>query len=166
MGRDSPIQVYVEESNKEWLKDQADARDESCSEYCRKIITEHIEQQPDDQQHRQYSADQQIELVLNQIRDETTARLSNFQSSTGTLLERLQRLRTIYAIAVWRLIKQDYTVEQQEAALKYAVDHAGLDPTEEPELQPVWSPSETQSLASGPESPTNDHSEPSQEDNK
>lgn len=166
MGRDSSIQVYVEESDKEWLEEQAAADNESVSEYCRQVIVEHIEQQPDDQQHRQYSADQQLELVLNQIQDETTTLLSNFQSTTGTLLEHLQRLRTIYAIAVWRLIRQDYTAEQQEAALEYAVEHAGMEPTEDPEIQPVWSPTDTQSLPPETEHSSAAHSSTSQGDSK
>lgn len=145
MGRDSPIQVYVSEEHKQWLTDQADADNKSCSEYCRDVITDHIDGEQDKQQYRRYGVDQQIEMVLTEIQEEATALLSNFQSEMGTKMDRIQRLRTVYVIALWRLVKDDYPVSQRKAAMKHAADHVGLSPQEDPDIQPVLSTTDTQS---------------------
>lgn len=144
MGRDSRIQVYVSEDRKKWLKEQADAADQSCSEYCRQVITEHIDQGQDEQQYRRYGVDQQIELALTELRDETKTLLSNFQSGTGTRLEYIQRVRTVYTIALWRLLEQDYPESQRNAAMKYGVKHAGRNLTDDPEIHPLLSSQEGQ----------------------
>lgn len=160
MGRDSAIQIYVTEENKEWLTDQAEADNKSCSEYCRDVITDHIDGEQDEQQYRRYGVDQQIELGLTEIRDEATALLSNFQSEMGTRLDRIQRLRTVYVIALWRLVKDDYPVSQQKAAMKHAADHVGLTPREDPEIQSVLATADNQSLAAETEQTDTDRENP------
>lgn len=137
MGRDSSIQVYLSEDRKEWLTDQAEAADQSRSEYCRQVITEHINEVQNEQQYRRYGVDQQIELVLDEIHDETMTLLSNFQSETGTTLERIQRVRTIYVIALWHLLESDYPLSERKAALKRASEYAGRHPGDDPVLSSV-----------------------------
>lgn len=135
MARESIIQFYTTDEYEEWLTKQAEAADKSLSEYCHQVVEQHITQEQDDQQYRRYGADQQIELALDELRDETSTLLSNFQSETGTRLERMQRLRTIYVMALWRLIREDYDPSEQESALKSALDHVGRDPSADPELR-------------------------------
>lgn len=166
MGRDSAIQVYVTEENKEWLTEQAEADNKSCSQYCRDLITDHIDQEQDTQQYRRYGVDQQIELVLTEIRDEATGLLSNFQTEMGTRLDRIQRLRTVYIIALWRLVKDDYSVAQQKAAMKHAADHVGLEPKEDPAIQSVLASGETQSPATDPDQTDTGLANPTGENNE
>jgi hypothetical protein len=144
MGRDTIIQFYTTDENEEWLSEQADASGQSLSEYCHAVIADHIDREQERWQYGRYGVDQQIELILNEIRDETTEVLSDFESEMGTHLNRIQRLRTVYVIAIWRLVKQEYSVSQREAALKHGADHVGLDPEEDPEIQSVVSAPTTQ----------------------
>jgi hypothetical protein len=137
MGRDSIIQFYTTDENEEWLSEQAEASGQSLSEYCHEVIADHIDREQERQQYGRYGIDQQIELILNEIRDETTEVLSEFESEMGTTLERIQRLRTVYVIAIWRLVKEEYSVPQREAALKHGADHVGLTPEEDPEISSV-----------------------------
>jgi len=135
MGRDARIQVYVSEERKERLSEQAQAADQSCSEYCRQLIAEHIDQAQDEQQYRRYGVDQQIELVLNEIRDETMALLSDFQSETMARVEEIQYIRTIYTIALWRLAEDSYPLSEREEALKRAAEYVDGELTDDPEIQ-------------------------------
>ncbi|MDS0261911.1 hypothetical protein NDI56_21120 [Haloarcula sp. S1CR25-12] len=135
MGRDTAIQVYLSDENAAWLKEQAEAGGQSCSKYCREVILDYIDREHNERPHRRYAVDQQIELVLNQLEEEAMSLLEDFQSETGAKLDRLQRLRTVYAIATWRLVKRSYPLEQRKAAMKSAVDQVGLAPTHDPEIQ-------------------------------
>jgi len=137
MGRDSIIQFYTTDENEEWLSEQAKASDQSLSEYCHEVIADHINREQERRQYGRYGVDQQIELILNDIRDETTEVLSDFESEMGTTLERIQRLRTVYVIAIWRLVKEEYSTSKREAALKHGADHVGLTPEEDPEIGSV-----------------------------
>lgn len=163
MGRDTIIQFYTTDDNEEWLSEQADASGHSLSEYCHQVIADHIEREQERRQYGRYGVDQQIELLLTEIRDETTETLADFESETGTKLERIQRIRTVYLIAVWRLVKEEYSVSQRNAALKHGADHVGLDPEEDPEISSVLPASATQPRQSGTEQVDNEHSNMSRE---
>ena len=139
MGRDTPIQVYLDDENAAWLKEQADSAGQSTSKYCREVILDHIDREQNDRSYMRYGVDQQIELELTKLRDEVLALLSEFQSETGTKLERIQKARTIYAIAVWRLVYSDYPEAEQKTAMKEALEYVGLDPREDPEIQRAFS---------------------------
>lgn len=145
MSRDSVVKFYTTEANREWIEEQAEASNQSLSEYCHEVIAAHIDEEQDKQQYGRYAVDQQIELVLNEIREETSSLLTEFESETAERLELIQRLRTVYVIALWRLIKEDYAPARQEAAMKHAVDHAGLVPSADPEIESVLPSSNTQS---------------------
>jgi len=157
MSRDETVKFYTTEKNKERLEEQAEASNQSRSEYCHEVFAAHINEEQNKRQYGRYGVDQQIELVLNEIRDEVSSLRTEFESETGEKLELLQRLRTVYAIALWRLIKEDYAPARQKAAMKHAVDHAGLVPSEDPEIQSVMPSSDTQSDA-----PESDHSNDTQ----
>lgn len=137
MSRDKTVKFYTTEEHKEWLTDQAEATNQSLSEYCHELIAECIEDDRKRKQYTRYGVDQQIELVINEIRDEVTSVLNTFEAETGPKLELLQRIQTVYAIAVWRLIKEDYPPAKRKAAMKHGVEHAGLNPSEDPEIQSV-----------------------------
>jgi len=137
MGRDTIIQFYTTESDEEWLKSQADAADQSLSEYCYQVVAAHIERKQEEQQYRRYGVDQQIELAIDEIQDETVELLREFRSETGARLEGIHRLRTIYVMALWRLFKDDFAQSEQKAALKYGVKHAGSEPSANPEIRPL-----------------------------
>jgi len=148
MGRDSSVQVYLSEDRKKWLADQAEAANQSRSEYCRQVITEHINEVQSEQQFRRYGVDQQIELVFDEIHAETMALLSNFQSETGTTLERIQRVRTIYVIALWHLLEGEYPLSERKAALKRASEYAGRHPSDDPVLSSLFPSSQTNTAES------------------
>jgi len=151
MARESIIQFYTTKEYEEWLTEQAEAADKSLSEYCHEIVEQHITQEQDDQQYRRYGADQRIELVLEELRDETSTLLSEFQSETGTRLERMQRLRTIYVMALWRLLREDYATAEQESALKSALDHVGRNLSADPEVRRLLPSDQAYTAESGAE---------------
>lgn len=132
MGRDSRIQVYLSDENAEWLTEQADAAGQSCSEYCREVIVDHIEREENDRQYSRYGTDQHIGVMLDEIREEAMAILSEFQSETATEMELLQRLRTDYIIAVWLLIADDYPAHRKREAMDRATEVAGGEPADSP----------------------------------
>jgi hypothetical protein len=135
MSRDTHVRFYTTDENKEWLSEQAEANGQSLSEYCHQIVAEYIDREQERQEYGRYGVDQQIELVLNQIRDEARTLLSEFQSEAGTRLDRIQRIRAVYVIALWRLVEGEYTVEQREEAMKVASEIVGQAPSDDPEIQ-------------------------------
>lgn len=151
MARESIIQFYTTEEYEEWLSEQAEAADKSLSEYCHEVVEQHITEEKDDQQYRRYGVDQQIELALDELHDETTTLLSEFQSETGTRLEHIQRLRTIYVMAIWRLLKDNHAPSKQESALKSAIEHVGHDLSTDPELRRLLTPDQANTVESGAE---------------
>lgn len=161
MGRDAIIRFYTTEENKEWLEEQAEATDTSISECCHEALAKHIDREQERHQYGRYGVDQQIELVLNEILEEATTQFSEFQTEASTTLERIQRIRTVYVIALWRLVKDDYTAPQRRAALTHAAEHVGLDPTDDPEIGPLLSSGDDDSIESRGEraDPTHSHRE-------
>lgn len=148
MSRDETVRFYTSEETKQWLKREAETREKSLSECCHQVVTEYIDREEDRRQYSRYGVDQQIEIVLTEIREEASTILTEFQSETGVALERLQRLRTVYVIALWRLLKEEYPSAQRKAAMKHAVDHVGLDPCDDPNIEPVLSTATDQSSPS------------------
>lgn len=136
MARNSIIQFYTTEENEERLQEQGDAANKSLSEYCHQVVEEHISEKQREQQKRRYSVEQQVELKLDEIRSETSTLLSTFQSERARL-EHMQRLRTIYVMALWRLLRNDYSPSKQKEALKWSVNHVGQEPIDDPELRPL-----------------------------
>lgn len=151
MARESIIQFYTTDEYEEWLSEQAEAADKSLSEYCHEVVEQHITQEQDDQQYRRYGVDQQIELALDELRDETSTLLSEFQSETGTRLEHIQRLRTIYVMAIWRLLRENFAPSEQESALKSALEHVGRDLSADPEIRRLLTSEQAKTVESGAE---------------
>jgi len=158
MSRDETVKFYTTDEYKQRLKDQAEASNQSLSEYCHEVLAAHLDEEQDRQQYSRYGVDQQIELVINEFRDEASSQLTEFKSTTGGKLELIQRLRTVYMIAMWRLIKEDYSPARQEAAMKHAVDHAGLVPSVDPEIESVMPSSNVQPHALESDHPTDTQS--------
>jgi|APHM01.1.fsa_nt_gi Ribbon-helix-helix protein, copG family. len=132
MGRDSRIQVYLSDENAGWLTEQAEAAGQSCSEYCREVIVNHIEREENDRKYSRYGTDQHIEMMLDEIREEAMLTLSEFQSDTAVDMELLQRLRTDYMIAIWLLIEDDYPAHKKREAMNRATEVAGGEPADSP----------------------------------
>ena len=145
MARDELLQFYTTDENEEWLTEQAEAEDKSLSEYCHQVVEEHVNREQDRKQYGRYAVDQQIELTLDQIRDEATTLLSTFQSETGAKIDRVQRIRTVYVIALWHLLKNNYSPSQRDAALKRAAEFVDRDPSNDPELRAALPASDIQS---------------------
>lgn len=150
MGRNSIIQFYTTEENEQRLQEQADAANTSLSEYCHQVVEEHISEKQHEQQKRRYSVEQQVELKLDEIRSETSTLLSTFQSERARL-EHMQRLRTIYVMALWRLLRNDYSQSKQEEALNWSVNHVGQEPIDDPELRPLLTSTQESSSNLEPE---------------
>ena len=157
MGRDELLQFYTTGENGEWLTEQAEAADKSLSEYCHQLVEEHINREQDRKQYGRYGVDQQIELVLDQIRDEATTLLATFQSETGPKIDRVQRIRTVYVIALWHLFKNNYSSSEREAALKRAGEFIGRDPSNDPELRAALPVSDIQTSRIATESDSSAH---------
>jgi len=124
MSRDSHIPVYTTETVKESIETQANAADKSVSAYCHEVLAEHVEETLDENQRARYGTDTDIELLLEELRSELIGMLDSFITETGAEIHHLQSLRTAYAIAIWELIKDDYSPAQREVALKTAGQHA------------------------------------------
>jgi hypothetical protein len=166
MSRDATVRFYTTDENKKWLTEQAGAADQSLSEYCHQAITEYIGREQERQEYGRYGVDQQIELILNQIRDDASTLLSEFQSETGTRLERIQRIRAVYVIALWRLVENDYTRDQREEAMKAAAEVVGRAPSDDPEIQTAIPSPETHHPQADSASTDSTHSNLTTEDSE
>lgn len=124
MNRDSHIPVYTTETVEERIEAQANAADKSVSTYCHEVLKEHVEETIAETQRVRYGTDTDIELLLEKLQSELIAIVESFRTDTGAEIHHLQSLRTAYAIAIWELIKDDYSPAEREVALKTAGQHA------------------------------------------
>lgn len=149
MNRDAHIPVYTTERVETYIESQADAADQSVSTYCHEVLKEHVESDMDANQQARYGTDTDIELLITELQSELRSLLDSFITETGAEIHHLQSLRTAYAIAIWELIKDDYSPAEREVALKTAGKHV-----------------EKQTLTSGqqPETESNTGQSPDQND--
>ena len=128
MRRDVSVQLYTTEENRQWVKDRAEVADQSISDYCHEVLEAHIDRVTGDSQYERYGTDTQLEVLMEDIREELTTLLTELQSDVGEDLNYMQSIRTAYVIAIWELMKEDYTPSQRRLAMKFAGEHVGQGP--------------------------------------
>ncbi|GGM53599.1 hypothetical protein [Haloarcula argentinensis] len=129
--RDTLLQIYTSEENKELFDQLADAAGTSTSEYGHEVIEEYVEWETGESQYQRYSTNTKIEVLLEEAKREVTELLEEFESGTMEEVKTVQKVRTAYTIAIWKLIQDDYSAEQRRLALKFAGEHVGRDPDTE-----------------------------------
>lgn len=130
--RDTLIQIYTTEAYQEWFQELADEADMSVSEYGHEVIENHINRETGENQYRRYSTDTSIEVLIEEAQREVTELLTEFESETMEEVKTIQKVRTAYTIAIWRLLQDEYSSEKRRLAMKFAGEHVGRDPPNEP----------------------------------
>lgn len=122
------LQIYTTEENKKLFDQLADAAGTSTSEYGHEVIEDYVEWETGESQYQRYSTNTKIEALLEEAKREVTELLEEFESGTMEEVKTVQKVRTAYTIAIWKLIHDDYSAEQRRLALKFAGEHVGRDP--------------------------------------
>jgi len=129
--RDTLLQIYTSEENKELFDQLADAAGTSTSEYGHEVIEDYVEWETGENQYQRYSTNTKIEVLLEEAKREVTELLAEFESGSMEEVKTVQKVRTAYIIAIWKLLQDDYSAEQRRLALKFAGEHVGQDPDTE-----------------------------------
>ena len=129
--RDTLLQIYTSEGNKELFDQLADAAGKSTSEYGHEVIEDYVEWETGESQYQRYSTNTKIEALLEEAKREVTELLAEFESGSMEEVKTVQKVRTAYIIAIWKLLQDDYSAEQRRLALKFAGEHVGQDPDTE-----------------------------------
>lgn len=145
--RDTLIQIYTTEENQEWVEELADEAGLSVSEYGHELIEEHVDDETGESQYRRYSTDTKIEVLLEEAQSEITELLDEFESETMEEVKTVQKVRTAYTIAIWKLLQDEYSSEQRRLAMKFAGEHVGRDPDTELRTQDGGDNSESDTSA-------------------
>jgi len=129
--RDTLLQIYTSEENKELFDQLADAAGTSTSEYGHEVIEDYVEWETGENQYQRYSTNTKIEVLLEEAKREVTELLAEFESGSMEEVKTVQKVRTAYIIAIWKLLQDDYSAEQRRLALKFAGEHVGQNPDTE-----------------------------------
>ena len=129
--RDTLLQIYTSEGNKELFDQLADAAGTSTSEYGHEVIEDYVEWETGENQYQRYSTNTKIEVLLEEAKREVTELLAEFESGSMEEVKTVQKVRTAYIIAIWKLLQDDYSAEQRRLALKFAGEHVGQNPDTE-----------------------------------
>ena len=129
--RDEVLQIYTTSENKEWIKERAEIEGKTISDIGHSLVEEHIDRETGETQFERYGTDTQLELVLENIRSDVTAELDEFKSETLEELKTVQKVRTAYTIAIWKLLQEDHDDAHLRLAMKFATDRIGREPATE-----------------------------------
>lgn len=122
MERDRPVQVYTTPEFESKLEDAAEEEGLSVSRFCEQILRQQIQEQQQEQKDWKYHTGERIEVVFDQLQRDITETLESVQADLDGDIENLQSLRTMYVVSLWELLKDDYGLPQQKAAMKAAGD--------------------------------------------
>lgn len=119
MSGDTRLQIYTDEELNEKIERRADSADLSKSGYCELILKNHHGIDLDGRLSR-YSTDKDLISTIDKATSEVTTAIEELQQDTATDLEHHQSLRTMYVLALWELLKQEYSPSEREEAIKQA----------------------------------------------
>lgn len=122
MGRENRIQFYPDAELAQQIESEADDADLSISKYCEQVFQQHLQSEKDESQDWRYHTGERIEVVFDQLQRDITETLESVQADLDGDIENLQSLRTMYVVSLWELLKDDYGLPQQKAAMKAAGD--------------------------------------------
>lgn len=129
--RDEVLQIYTTSENKEWIKERAEIEGKTISDIGHSLVEEYIDRETSETQFERYGTDTQLELVMENIRSDITAELDEFKSETLEELKTVQKVRTAYTIAIWKLLQEDHDDAHLRLAMKFATDRIGREPATE-----------------------------------
>jgi hypothetical protein len=129
--RDEVLQIYTTSENKEWIKERAEIEGKTISDIGHSLVEEYIDRETGETQFERYGTDTQLELVMENIRSDITAELDEFKSETLEELKTVQKVRTAYTIAIWKLLQEDHDDAHLRLAMKFATDRIGREPATE-----------------------------------
>lgn len=115
------IVVYVTPDTKRAVENQADAADESVAQFSRAAINHRLKAEQQDEILRQTNAEQRIEALIAQAKDE-------IEESTEELDKRLQNwhemiaIQGTYSIASFRLLGKHHSDPERRTAIDYGSD--------------------------------------------
>ncbi|WP_135305976.1 hypothetical protein [Haloarcula amylovorans] len=113
------LQIYTTEAVNEKLEQRAEQADLSKSKYCEMVLKKHHGMDLNGRLAR-YSADEDIMETLDDGISSLAASIEELQAEATPDIEHLQSLRTMYVIALWELLKQEYSPAEREGAIKRA----------------------------------------------
>ncbi|GGM50432.1 hypothetical protein [Haloarcula argentinensis] len=150
--RDEVIQIYTTSENKEWIKERAEIEGKTVSDIGHGLVEEYIDRETGETQFERYGTDTQLELVMENIRSDIMDEIDEFKSETLEELKTIQKVRTAYTIAIWKLLQEEYDDAHLRLAMKFATERIGQAPATETPTE-----SDTDSGEQVPESsvPTN-----------
>ncbi|WP_146418336.1 hypothetical protein [Haloarcula hispanica] len=129
--RDEVLQIYTTSENKEWIKERAEIEGKTISDIGHSLVEEHIDRETGETQFERYGTDTQLELVMENIRSDISDELDEFKSETLEELKTVQKVRTAYTIAIWKLLQEDHDDAHLRLAMKFATDRIGREPATE-----------------------------------
>ncbi|MBX0325210.1 hypothetical protein EGH21_19475 [Halomicroarcula sp. F13] len=101
------------------VEEQAEQEGLSASAYCEMVLKTHHDMEPEER-HSRYSADKDLISTINDAVDDLVNSIDELQNDTTPDFEHLQSLRTMYVMALWELLKHEYSPEEREDAIKRA----------------------------------------------
>lgn len=104
------LTTYVDSEVAREIDRRAEAEDVSASEYIARVLDQHIHDDMVDEQAREHRAEQRIQELIAEARDEVA-------EATGGL-EDLVAKSGVYSIAVWELVKDNYDDPRRQHALE------------------------------------------------
>ncbi|WP_424005410.1 hypothetical protein ACOZ4I_19570 (plasmid) [Haloarcula salina] len=129
--RDEVLQIYTTSENKEWITERADIEGKTISDIGHSLVEEYIDRETGATQFERYGTDTQLELVMENIRSDIMDELDEFKSETLEELKMVQKVRTAYTIAIWKLLQEDHDDAHLRLAMKFATDRIGREPATE-----------------------------------
>jgi hypothetical protein len=129
MTRETLLQIYTTEENKERLKETADAVDQSLSEYGHHLIEQHLASLSETEEPDRLGTERTVVDILTDLHEDVTAELSEFRSETADDLLYVHSVRTAYLIALWKLLEGEHSAPERRYAMRFAAAHVGVEPT-------------------------------------
>lgn len=124
MSKDSRITLHATADQKSRIESQADKNGESVSEFCLKAAEQRIARERQDER----EAELDLDTRLEQLKEE-------FVTDVESAVDPTTRQERLYEIALWELLSNDFSQEEQVEALERAPDklEQGLEKLEEKE---------------------------------
>ena len=114
MGRNEQLTTYVDGDVAREIERRAKAENVSASTYIAQVLDQHIHDRAVDDQAREHRAEQRIQELVAEARDEVA------EATEG--LEDLVAKSGVYSIAVWELVKDEYDDPQRQHALNVGTE--------------------------------------------
>lgn len=116
MSRDEAIICHCSNSLKRDVKELAEARDQSVSEFVREILKQELHEQHKDEIVRETRAEERIEETVAIAKDEIRQEVEEFKE-TAQQVQEVSAKSGVYSIALWEILKTDTADNRRQDAL-------------------------------------------------